>query len=142
MKVEQVVPILNVSDVEASFAWFAKMGWSTRFQWDAEDPGAPPGFGGVSCDGCEIFLCRDGQGSRGPGANVRTGDPGRRPAGGQGRLGVDLGRRRGPRPRTLLGRALGGHAPADRRAVGCARDARAAPRRHVFRISRERSATG
>ena len=38
MKVEQVVPILNVSDVEASFAWFAKLGWSRQFEWDADDP--------------------------------------------------------------------------------------------------------
>jgi hypothetical protein len=30
MKVEQVVPILNVSDVETSFAWFAKLGWSMQ----------------------------------------------------------------------------------------------------------------
>jgi len=27
MKVEQVVPILNVTDVEASVAWFGKLGW-------------------------------------------------------------------------------------------------------------------
>ena len=78
MKVEQVVPILNVSDVEASFAWFAKLGWSRQFEWDADDPGAPTAFGGVRCDGCEIFLCRDGQGSRGRGANVQTGGPRRR----------------------------------------------------------------
>jgi hypothetical protein len=45
MKVEQVVPILNVSDVEASFAWFAKLGWSKQFEWDAEDPAAPPTLG-------------------------------------------------------------------------------------------------
>jgi hypothetical protein len=48
VKVEQVVPILNVSDVEASFAWFAKLGWSKQFEWDAEDPAAPPTFRGVS----------------------------------------------------------------------------------------------
>jgi catechol 2,3-dioxygenase-like lactoylglutathione lyase family enzyme len=76
VKIEQVVPILNVSNVEASFAWFAKLGWSKQFEWDADDPAAPPDFGGVSCDGYEIFLCRDGQGSRGRGANVQTGGPG------------------------------------------------------------------
>jgi hypothetical protein len=76
VKVEHLVPILNVSDVEASFAWFAKLGWSKQFEWDADDPAAPPDFGGVSCDGYEIFLCRDGQGSRGRGANVQTGGPG------------------------------------------------------------------
>lgn len=76
MKVEQVVPILNVSDVEASLVWFGKLGWSKQFEWDAEDPAAPPVFGGVGWDGCEIFLCRDGQGSRGRGANTQTGGPG------------------------------------------------------------------
>lgn len=83
MKIEQVVPILNVSDVEASFAWFAKLGWSKQFEWDADDPAAPPGFGGVSCDGRELFLCRDGQGSRGRGANIQTG--GREPTSGRTR---------------------------------------------------------
>jgi hypothetical protein len=76
MKVEQVVPILNVSDVQASFAWFAKLGWSKSFQWCAEGSASGPDFGGVSLDGYEIFLCRDGQGSRGRGANARTGGPG------------------------------------------------------------------
>ena len=27
MKAKQITPILNVSDMEASFAWFAKWGW-------------------------------------------------------------------------------------------------------------------
>jgi catechol 2,3-dioxygenase-like lactoylglutathione lyase family enzyme len=76
MKVSQVVPILNVSDVEASIAWFAKLGWTKSFEWDAEEAGAPPVFGGVTCDGAEVFLCRDGQGSRGRGSNDRTGGPG------------------------------------------------------------------
>jgi catechol 2,3-dioxygenase-like lactoylglutathione lyase family enzyme len=76
MKVERVVPILNVSDVEASLTWFAKLGWSRQFEWDSEDPAGPADFGGVSCDGVEIFLCRDGQGSRGRGTSVRTGGPG------------------------------------------------------------------
>ena len=73
MTVHRVVPILNVSDVEASFAWFAKLGWSMQFAWDAEDPADPPGFGGVNYNHCEIFLCRDAQGSRGRGTNVQTG---------------------------------------------------------------------
>jgi catechol 2,3-dioxygenase-like lactoylglutathione lyase family enzyme len=76
VKVEHVVPILNVSDVEASIAWFTKLGWLRQFTWDADDPAAPPSFGGVCCDGSEIFLCQDGQGSRGRGDNVRTGGPG------------------------------------------------------------------
>src|SRR4051794_25831300 len=76
MKVEQVVPILNVSDIEASFAWFAKLGWSREFEWDAEDPSRPADFAGVSSGGCQIFLCRDGQGGRGRGGNTTTGGPG------------------------------------------------------------------
>jgi hypothetical protein len=76
MNVERVVPVLNVSDVEASFAWFAKLGWSKTFEWCAEDSASRPDVGGVSRDGYEIFLCRDGQGSRGRGTNVQTGGPG------------------------------------------------------------------
>src|SRR4051794_29223081 len=76
MKVERVVPILDVSDVEASIEWFAKLGWAKTFTWDADDPGAPPVFGGVGCGGSEIFLCRDGQGGRGRGQNAATGGPG------------------------------------------------------------------
>jgi catechol 2,3-dioxygenase-like lactoylglutathione lyase family enzyme len=76
MKVERVVPILNVTDVEASIDWFAKLGWTATFTWDADAPGAPPDFGGVGCDEAEIFLCRDGQGGRGRGQNAETGGPG------------------------------------------------------------------
>jgi catechol 2,3-dioxygenase-like lactoylglutathione lyase family enzyme len=76
MHVDQVVPILNVSDVEASFAWFAKLGWSRQFDWRAEGSAGPADFGGVCCGRHEIFLCRDGQGSRGRGPNARTGGPG------------------------------------------------------------------
>ena len=46
MKVEQVVPILNVSDVAASVAWFGKLGWEKGFDWRA-DPGGPIDFGSV-----------------------------------------------------------------------------------------------
>jgi catechol 2,3-dioxygenase-like lactoylglutathione lyase family enzyme len=76
MKVEQVVPILNVSDVEASLAWFAKLGWKTQFTWNADDDETPPTFAATLCDDCEIFLCRDGQGGRGRGQNDKTGGPG------------------------------------------------------------------
>lgn len=114
MKVEQVVPILNVSDVEASFAWFAKLGWAKHFEWDAEDPAAPPDFGGVSCDGYEIFLCRDGHGSRGRGENARAGGPGADQGSGQGRVGLVVGRCRGPCLRPVRFRGARGHASADR----------------------------
>jgi len=64
MKAELVVPVLNVSSIEQSFAWFAKLGWQRGFAWDPE-PGAAPVFGSVQCEDCEIFLCLDRQGGRG-----------------------------------------------------------------------------
>jgi catechol 2,3-dioxygenase-like lactoylglutathione lyase family enzyme len=76
MKVQHVVPILDVTDIEASFAWFAKLGWSKGFEWYADDPVPGPAFGAVRCGDHEIFLCRDGQGGRGRGSNTETGGPG------------------------------------------------------------------
>jgi catechol 2,3-dioxygenase-like lactoylglutathione lyase family enzyme len=60
MKVERLIPILNVSNIEESFAWFEKLGWQKGWDW-----GDPPDFGGVSNGEGEIFLCLNGQGSRG-----------------------------------------------------------------------------
>ena len=60
MKVERLIPILNVSNIVESFAWFAKLGWEKGWDW-----GDPPNFGGVQNGKYEIFLCQDGQGSRG-----------------------------------------------------------------------------
>ncbi len=60
MPAERLTPILNVSDIAASFAWFERLGWSKAWQW-----GTPPTFGGVCSGPCEIFLCQDGQGGRG-----------------------------------------------------------------------------
>ena len=60
MKVERLTPILNVSDIRASFAWFEKLGWIKRWDW-----GDPPTFGGICNGTSEIFLCQGGQGSRG-----------------------------------------------------------------------------
>jgi uncharacterized glyoxalase superfamily protein PhnB len=77
MDPKALTPILNVSDIRASFAWFAKLGWTTRFEW-----GAPTSFGAVCAGKCEIFLCEDGQGGRGKGRTPRTGGPGA--DGGQG----------------------------------------------------------
>lgn len=74
-RVERVVPILNVSDIHASFAWFEKLGWSKGFEWKANPSDDAPGFGAVETGSCEIFLCRDGQGSRGKGANNSTFGP-------------------------------------------------------------------
>lgn len=63
MPIGAITPILNVSSVTASQAWFEKLGWRTGFQW-APDDGAP-GFGSVCTDKSEIFLCVGAQGSRG-----------------------------------------------------------------------------
>lgn len=60
MKVERLTPILNVSDIKASFAWFEKLGWTMGWDW-----GDPPTFGGVCNGSSEIFLCQGAQGSRG-----------------------------------------------------------------------------
>jgi hypothetical protein len=55
-----ITPILNVSDLAASFAWFEQLGWSKLWEY-----GDPPDFGAVGSGRCEIFLCVDGQGGRG-----------------------------------------------------------------------------
>jgi catechol 2,3-dioxygenase-like lactoylglutathione lyase family enzyme len=73
--VERVVPILNVSDIRESFAWFEKLGWRKGFVWNPDAADTGPGFGSVESAECEIFLCRDGQGSRGRGANTQTFGP-------------------------------------------------------------------
>lgn len=65
-----ITPILNVSDLQASFAWFAKLGWTKRWEY-----GEPPDFGSVGSGAVEIFLCLDGQGGRGRGSNTRTFGP-------------------------------------------------------------------
>jgi uncharacterized glyoxalase superfamily protein PhnB len=74
---QSVVPILNVSDVTDSFAWFARLGWSARLKWkvDPESAEASIDFGSVVSGDCEIFLCRDGQGGRGRGSGSITGGP-------------------------------------------------------------------
>lgn len=55
-----LTPILNVSNIRESFAWFEKLGWKKLWDW-----GDPPGFGAVGSGTCEIFLCVGGQGGRG-----------------------------------------------------------------------------
>ena len=67
MKVQHINPILNVSDIAQSFAWFEKWGWRKLWDW-----GTPPTFGAVASGDFEIFLCLDGQGGRGRGANAAT----------------------------------------------------------------------
>jgi catechol 2,3-dioxygenase-like lactoylglutathione lyase family enzyme len=63
-----LTPILNVSDLQASFEWFGKLGWEKGWDW-----GSPPTFGAVCSGKCEIFLCQDGQGGRGRSARATTG---------------------------------------------------------------------
>jgi predicted enzyme related to lactoylglutathione lyase len=59
MRARGITPILNVSDMDASFAWFEKLGW--RRLWDYDDP---PTFGAVGNGDCEMFLCLNGQGQQ------------------------------------------------------------------------------
>src|SRR6185436_2521292 len=70
MQAHRLTPILNVSDIQKSFAWFEKLGWKKGWDW-----GDPPGFGGVCSGMCEIFLCQNGQGGRGKSALKQTGGP-------------------------------------------------------------------
>lgn len=67
MNAQCLTPILNVSNVEESFDWFGKLGWSKKWGW-----GEPVTFGCVASGECEIFLCQDGQGGRGKGDNSTT----------------------------------------------------------------------
>ncbi len=60
MDIACLTPILNVSDMAASFAWFEKLGWKKLWDW-----GTPPTFGAVGSGKVEIFLCLGAQGSRG-----------------------------------------------------------------------------
>ena len=55
-----LTPILNVSNITESFAWFDKLGWSKAWDW-----GSPPTFGSVCSGDFQIFMCQDGQGGRG-----------------------------------------------------------------------------
>ena len=63
-----ITPILNVSDIQASFAWFEKWGWKKLWDW-----GEPAAFGAVgSGEEVCIFLCQGAQGGRGRGSNTTT----------------------------------------------------------------------
>lgn len=70
MKAKALTPILNVSSMAESFAWFEKLGWDKGWEW-----GTPPSFGGVCSGDCEIFLCQNGQGGRGRSTFPRTFGP-------------------------------------------------------------------
>jgi len=74
MTVHKITPVLNVSSVPASLAWFEKLGWKRAFTWndggmiasagDRNEHG-DAGFAGVCSGDVEIFLCHGAQGSRG-----------------------------------------------------------------------------
>ena len=54
MQPKRITPILNVSNIQDSFAWFEKLGWEKSWAW-----GDPPDFGGICAGSCEIFLCEN-----------------------------------------------------------------------------------
>jgi len=60
VNVRGLTPILNVSDIEASFQWFEAIGWKRLWRWEGDG-----GFGAVGCGHVEVFLCQGAQGSRG-----------------------------------------------------------------------------
>ncbi len=62
-----VNPILNVSDIAATFSWFEKWGWKKLWDW-----GTPPTFAAVGSGEVCIFLCQGAQGGRGKGLNATT----------------------------------------------------------------------
>ena len=67
MKLRNLTPVLNVSDVPASLEWFEALGWERGFTWDDEGGmrSSEPTFASIQAgDDTEIFLCCDGQGAR------------------------------------------------------------------------------
>ncbi len=66
-------PILNVSSVRDSFAWFERLGFRQCWGWSSSgNPTDPPTFGAVGAGEVQIFLCLNGQGGRGRGVNRST----------------------------------------------------------------------
>jgi catechol 2,3-dioxygenase-like lactoylglutathione lyase family enzyme len=68
--VKRLTPILNVSDIARSFAWFQQLGWTKGFEW-----GEPVTFGSVYSGHFEVFLCQGGQGGRGSSGHAATFGP-------------------------------------------------------------------
>jgi hypothetical protein len=80
VRVHALTPILNVSDVPASIAWFERLGWTRGFTWNAgglmadaalHNAHGPATFGSVVCgvneagrQAPQIFLCCGAQGAR------------------------------------------------------------------------------
>jgi hypothetical protein len=77
MAVQRITPVLNVSSLGDSFAWFEALGWQRGFSWKdhgmigeganaaASNEHGAAGFGSVCSGNAMIFLCRGAQGSRG-----------------------------------------------------------------------------
>lgn len=74
MAITGITPVLNVGDVPKSLAWFESLGWRRGFTWNEggmiegaadRDAHGEAHFGSVCAADAQIFLCRDGQGSRG-----------------------------------------------------------------------------
>ena len=71
MDAKHITPILSVTDIHASFAWFERFGWKKLWDW-----GEPPTFGAAGSGVAQIFLCQGAQGGRGKGTNTFTFGPG------------------------------------------------------------------
>jgi uncharacterized glyoxalase superfamily protein PhnB len=66
VKLTNLTPILNVSDVPASLTWFEDLGWERGFAWDDEGGmhSSAATFAAIRAGEAEIFLCLEGQGGR------------------------------------------------------------------------------
>jgi uncharacterized glyoxalase superfamily protein PhnB len=72
-----------VSNIPASLAWFEKLGWKRCWTYNDSGPiesaadrneAGPANFAAVASGDCEIFLCHNGQGSRGAPMPRQVGD--------------------------------------------------------------------
>jgi glyoxalase/bleomycin resistance protein/dioxygenase superfamily protein len=83
LRLTQVTPILNVSEIGASIDWFEKLGWQRGFTWNdggpmygaTADSNGAANFGSVCSGEVEMFLCRDGQGELGTWVSWWLGTP-------------------------------------------------------------------
>jgi uncharacterized glyoxalase superfamily protein PhnB len=68
VKLDNLTPVLNVSNVAASLEWFEALGWERGFVWTDEDGmggAGEPDFASIQAgDAAEIFLCLNDQGAR------------------------------------------------------------------------------
>src|SRR3984885_7425557 len=104
MEAKGLTPILNVSDISSTVAWFEKWGWKKLWDW-----GTPPTFSAVGSgkETC-IFALSGGAGRARPRLEHHHVSKGRRRRGRQGRLDVGLGGRRGRDAYAMHRRRAGG----------------------------------